>query len=159
MSPTKCPACDPNFAKKLEHGIGNSWLIRISLGNSLHWQNRWKQRMERAAFAGQWWRPFLVAGPPTKWSSCLHCLFDIIGFCRVLYFPTNCFKMQLLVHYSYSRPKFLIIMTITMFTKMWTTMLDIRRNIGGALVAAQEIECGAPPTHLPTRVRKTWVAG
>ena len=41
---------------------------------------------------------------------------------------------------------------------MWTTMLDIRRNIGGALVAAQEIECGAPPTHLPTRVRKTLVA-
>ena len=41
---------------------------------------------------------------------------------------------------------------------MWTTMLDIRRNIGGALVAAQEIECGAPPTHLPTRVRKNWVA-
>ena len=114
--------------------------------------------MERAAFAGQWWRPFLVAGPPTKWSSCLHCLFDIIGFCRVLHFPTNCFTIQILVHYSYPRPKFLIIMTITTLTKMWTTMLDIRRNIGGALVAAQEIECGAPPTHLPTRVRKTLVA-
>ena len=156
----KCPARNPNFAKKkLENGIGNSWLIRISLGDSLHCQNGWKQRMERAAFAGQWWRPFLVAGPPTKWSSCLHCLFDIIGFCRVLYFPLNCFKMQLLVLDSYSRPKFLIIVTITKLTKMWTTMLDIRRNIGGALVAAQEIECGAPPTHLPTRVRKTWVAG
>ena len=57
--------------------------------------------------------------------------------------------MQLLVHNSYSRPKFLIIMTLTTLTKMWTTMLDIRRNIGGALVAAQEIECGAPPTHPP----------
>ena len=60
MSQTKCPARNPNFAKKkLENGIGNSWLIRISLGDSLHCQNGWKQRMERAAFAGQWWRLFL----------------------------------------------------------------------------------------------------